>query len=292
MANVKISNFPVPFALPVAPTINGTETLPLDQTVGGIVTTVSATFARLLGPVAVNYTNSQVSIGPAVAATGPALTVSNLGSLDTVALNATSGRFTSLLFENAASIKAQLFWDNTNSVFSVGSTANTLTFDAAGLQSTFSTTSSGQYRISLVQAGVANGDLAEIQLSSGATSFAVFAANAATAAALVAGGPTGAQGLLRTLNAAPIVFGTSNTFRGQISTTGNWIVPAPSSGVTLTTTATAAGAAALQVNTSATTGAQTATFTATNKPGTGTTGPDKWLPVNLDGTLHYIPCFL
>lgn len=53
-----------------------------------------------------------------------------------------------------------------------------------------------------------------------------------------------------------------------------------------------AGTAVLRLNTQATTGAQTATFTATNKPGTGTTGPDKWIPINLDGTTHYIPAFL
>jgi len=56
-------------------------------------------------------------------------------------------------------------------------------------------------------------------------------------------------------------------------------------------TATSVGEVALRVNTSATTGAQTATFTATNKPGTGTTAPTKWLPINLDGTKYYIPCW-
>ena len=54
----------------------------------------------------------------------------------------------------------------------------------------------------------------------------------------------------------------------------------------------AAGTAVLRLNTQATTGAQTATFTATNKPGSGTTGPDKWIPINLDGTTHYVPAFL
>ena len=53
----------------------------------------------------------------------------------------------------------------------------------------------------------------------------------------------------------------------------------------------AASRVALQINTSATTGAQIATFTATNKPGTGTTAPTKWLPINLDGTKYYIPCW-
>jgi hypothetical protein len=55
---------------------------------------------------------------------------------------------------------------------------------------------------------------------------------------------------------------------------------------------TLAGVAKLSLNTQATTGSQTATFTATNKPGTGTTGPDKWIPVLLDGTTHYVPAFL
>lgn len=45
------------------------------------------------------------------------------------------------------------------------------------------------------------------------------------------------------------------------------------------------------LNGSATTGAHTATFTATNKPGSGTTAPTAWLPVSLDGTTYYIPCW-
>lgn len=50
-----------------------------------------------------------------------------------------------------------------------------------------------------------------------------------------------------------------------------------------------AGTVAIQVDASATTGAQTATFTATNKPGSGTTAPSAWLPVSADGTTYYIP---
>ena len=41
-----------------------------------------------------------------------------------------------------------------------------------------------------------------------------------------------------------------------------------------------------------TTGAHTATFTATNKPGTATTAPSTWLPVTVAGATHYIPCWL
>jgi hypothetical protein len=41
----------------------------------------------------------------------------------------------------------------------------------------------------------------------------------------------------------------------------------------------------------ATTGSQTATFTANNKPGSTATAPAKWLPIKLDGAVYYIPCW-
>jgi len=54
----------------------------------------------------------------------------------------------------------------------------------------------------------------------------------------------------------------------------------------------AASRVALRINTSATTGAQTATWTApTNKPGAALGTVSKWLPINLDGTKYYIPCW-
>jgi hypothetical protein len=51
------------------------------------------------------------------------------------------------------------------------------------------------------------------------------------------------------------------------------------------------GTPQLIVNDSATTGTQTATFTATNKPGTATSGPAGWLPVQCDGVQYYTPIF-
>ncbi|MBV8147018.1 MAG: hypothetical protein JO184_18660, partial [Gammaproteobacteria bacterium] len=48
---------------------------------------------------------------------------------------------------------------------------------------------------------------------------------------------------------------------------------------------------ALGINGQATTGSQTATFAAGNKPGAGAAGPARWLPIKLDGTLYYIPCW-
>jgi hypothetical protein len=100
--------------------------------------------------------------------------------------------------------------------------------------------------------------------------------------------------------------GTSalSTHGFQIAPTGEFTLDAPATGgtgVTLTLVAGKAGSAALEVigtlpgnsalivNNSATTGAQTATFTATNKPGTATSSPAGWLPITCDGVQYYTP---
>ena len=55
---------------------------------------------------------------------------------------------------------------------------------------------------------------------------------------------------------------------------------------------TSAGQPALRVNTSATTGTQTATWTApTNKPGAALGTVVTWLPISIAGTTRYIPCW-
>lgn len=61
--------------------------------------------------------------------------------------------------------------------------------------------------------------------------------------------------------------------------------------VTLTAGLAAAGgtAGALIVVNMTSTGAQTATFTATNKPGSGTTAPSLWLTIKVAGTNYYLP---
>lgn len=69
-------------------------------------------------------------------------------------------------------------------------------------------------------------------------------------------------------------------------------VTARSGGQAAQLTAAAAGSAAIIVNTSVLIGTQTATFTATNKPGSGTTTPSKWWPIQCDGSLYYIPLWL
>lgn len=49
------------------------------------------------------------------------------------------------------------------------------------------------------------------------------------------------------------------------------------------------GNSILTINNAVTVGANTATFVATNKPGSGTTSPSKWLPITCDGTVYYLP---
>jgi hypothetical protein len=86
---------------------------------------------------------------------------------------------------------------------------------------------------------------------------------------------------------------------------GEYTIEAPvagGNGVTLTLNATAAnlgaalalvgnqpGTPLLIINNSVTTGAHTATFTAANKPGTATSSPTGWLPIECDGALYYTP---
>jgi len=102
-----------------------------------------------------------------------------------------------------------------------------------------------------------------------------------------------------------IVFKLNGSIRGTYSgVTYGLTLNSSLSGITLTVGAsgtagtaalqiagTSAGQPALRVDTSATIGTQIATFAASNKPGTGTTAPTKWLPINLDGTKYYIPCW-
>lgn len=103
-----------------------------------------------------------------------------------------------------------------------------------------------------------------------------------------------------------IASGTSQTVLGtsiiKWNKAGNVSIPAPTSGDALAVANVAganalvvngnsAGTAVIRANTQATTGAQTATFTATNKPGAANGSPQKWWPINADGTTYYIPLF-
>jgi hypothetical protein len=69
-------------------------------------------------------------------------------------------------------------------------------------------------------------------------------------------------------------------------------VAARTGGTALQITAAAAGSAAIIANGTVVVGTQAATFSATNKPGSGTTLPTKWLPIQCDGSLYYMPLWL
>jgi hypothetical protein len=66
-------------------------------------------------------------------------------------------------------------------------------------------------------------------------------------------------------------------------------VTSRSGGTALELVGSGAGAPAIIANTTVVVGTQTATFAATNKPGSGTTAPTKWLPITCDGATYYIP---
>jgi hypothetical protein len=95
---------------------------------------------------------------------------------------------------------------------------------------------------------------------------------------------------------------TSATFSGATngltlaSSTSNFTLNVNKSGTAgtaaLQIAGTSAGQPALRVETSATTGTQTATWTApTNKPGAALGTVVTWLPISIAGTTRYIPCW-
>jgi hypothetical protein len=65
-------------------------------------------------------------------------------------------------------------------------------------------------------------------------------------------------------------------------------VNARASGTALQLTGAAAGTPALIANSTVTVGAQTATFTATNKPGLASQSVSAWLPLTADGATYYM----
>ena len=119
----------------------------------------------------------------------------------------------------------------------------------------------------------------------------------------------GLNGYTWTVNAYTPPLATTGTSQNSpyginIAKTGECVIPAPNAGGTglsltlkagalgsapLRVSSTIAGQNALIINSSATTGAQTATFAATNKPGTATSAPTAWLPLVCDGVQYYMP---
>lgn len=67
-----------------------------------------------------------------------------------------------------------------------------------------------------------DGDVARLAISASTTNLSIFCTNLNQSGPIITGGPVGAQATFRTLGAQPIVFGTGNTYRGQITGAGTW----------------------------------------------------------------------
>lgn len=67
------------------------------------------------------------------------------------------------------------------------------------------------------------------------------------------------------------------------------IVNSRAGGTAMELVGAGAGSAAVIANSTVIVGSQTATFAATNKPGSGMTAPTKWLPLTCDGATYYLP---
>lgn len=163
MANVKISNLPAPFALPVAAVINGTETLPMDQTVGGVVTTVSSLFSRLLGPISINsYTNGGVTI--ATPTSGFALTISGSASgANTAQFQATTSSGNSFGLDIRAGTTAA---DRAIIIRNAAATSTLLLIDGTGATTIGPPTSSGTTALTIKAVTAAAGAVLQLDNSS------------------------------------------------------------------------------------------------------------------------------
>lgn len=247
MANVKISNFPVPFALPVAAVINGTETLAVDKTVGGVVTTVSSTFTRLLGPISItSYANGGVAI--AAPSSGISLVVNcvdNTNAIDVHDTTSTDG--VNMRFRDSVQSRGYIgFGDSTFTGglitdFGVAAgTSGSLRFAIANGSTTVMTMpaspggasgqvnilpTSGQYGLQINQAGA---------------SFAAISLNASGATGLVSdvflfqntGAAGSGGGFIGTRNANAFNILTNNTGRMQIDGNGGVSITAPTAATT------------------------------------------------------------
>jgi hypothetical protein len=94
----------------------------------------------------------------------------------------------------------------------------------------------------------ASGDNVRWELIAGTTDFSGYAVPSLNSVAIVTGGPTGPQGVIRTSTNCPIVFGTLGIFRGQVDGSGSWTLAAPTagSGPVLATKASALNSSIIQ----------------------------------------------
>jgi hypothetical protein len=322
MANVKISGFPVPFALPSAAALNGSEVFPADQTVSGFVKTAGVSVAQLatylgtgggLVSSVVGTTNeiavstaagvATVSFAPNVViptpSSGVAFTVNgnvyannvNQQTQSLLGVGFVAVTLGSTTFYKIASlpVSASATYDSITiraSLNDAWGASNTTRIDATfgnrnGFSYNFTSSGSQRSQSAIKCYTEASGAVTVYLVASAGTYCYVYADVFATSTqvTLYPSLPT------TTSPTGTLSFDTTN----YSAYPPKWYA---TDGRVFSLTGTAAGTPALSIATSATTGAQTATFSATNKPGAATqTSPTKWLPVTLDGTTYYIPAY-
>lgn len=200
-----------------------------------------------------------------------------------------AGSTTQVQFNNAGAFgaDADFTWDSTNNVLALGSAAT------PGVLSGFDRTGAGNTGIAINIRGGINTS------SDGSGGSAIVAGGNGFGASRVGGDATLAAGNTITSGA-----GGSTTVQGGSSTDGNGGsvsitardgVGTNRNGGNLTLTLgnpTGSGTqGALTFVNGTTTGAQTATFIATNKPGSATGAPSLWLRAVVAGTTYWIPMF-
>lgn len=116
----------------------------------------------------------------------------------------------------------------------------------------------GGVTLAIQNTSTVSGDTSRVQLQAGTEAFGIFVANQNQAGALITNGPTGPQGMMRTLGAIPIVFGTNNTYRGQIDATGQWTLAAIAAGLTPLNITNTSGNFAIGINDTGTDASQIA----------------------------------
>ena len=169
---------------------------------GDLFTRASGAVARL-GIGTESYVLTVVSGAPAWAATAAGATGADPTA--SVGLSAVNGSATTFMRSDAAPPLSQAI-------------APTWTASHTWLQNT-------DAAITLTLDNDSNGasNAARWAVNSGDASAAWFVTGSGRTSVVITGGPVGAQSVLRTLGSYPLIFGTNNTYRGEISSAGQWL---------------------------------------------------------------------
>lgn len=115
-------------------------------------------------------------------------------------------------------LDADLLDGISSAAFAQLASANTFTADQL-----VNTTTNATLTLAVDNDSNGTANAARVSIASGDASFALFAAGSGRTSVVITNGPTGAQGVLRTLGSYPMVFGINNTYQAQLNTTGQFV---------------------------------------------------------------------